>query len=167
MVEGSLTAILNTLLSHFLDQGLSAMSGAINPAPADTWSYNGNTLTSPATITAPSGTAVIDFSNPTTQNVSFSADGGTTINMSGGTAPYSISTQPNATIANTQIFSGNILSLTGVAAGTTSVTVQDSSSPAKTVTVNITVTGGAGAPNGTGTLTVVPQNISIKISATR
>jgi hypothetical protein len=47
-------------------------------------------------------------------------------------------TQPSS-IASASI-SGNTLSVIGTAAGTTSVTIQDSYSPAETMTIPITIT---------------------------
>ncbi|TSC77985.1 MAG: hypothetical protein G01um101424_119 [Parcubacteria group bacterium Gr01-1014_24] len=45
----SISAILDTLLSKFMGDGLSALTSKVNPKPpADDWSYLGNTLGSPS-----------------------------------------------------------------------------------------------------------------------
>jgi hypothetical protein len=72
--------------------------------------------------------------------------------MTGGTAPYTINTQPDAAVATATISGASMdtLTITPVGVGTTSVVVEDASgdSPAgRTVTIAINVTGGSG---GTG-----------------
>ncbi len=53
-VGASIGAILDTLVNHFVDKGLNALAGVVNPPPAvDTWSYKGNTLISSTTNTPP------------------------------------------------------------------------------------------------------------------
>jgi len=73
------------------------------------------------------------------------------VTISGGTTPYSIQTAPTSSVA-TAAMSGATLSVTGVAAGSTSVIVKDNSSPAKTVTVAITVTTSGGGFTTAGSL---------------
>jgi len=44
----SISVILDTLLNHFLDKGLNALTSRSNPAPTDNWTYDGQELGSPA-----------------------------------------------------------------------------------------------------------------------
>ncbi|PIR68352.1 hypothetical protein COU49_01385 [Candidatus Nomurabacteria bacterium CG10_big_fil_rev_8_21_14_0_10_35_16] len=45
----SLSAIFDNLINHFMDKGLTALATRVNPPPeSDEWSYEGNTLGSPA-----------------------------------------------------------------------------------------------------------------------
>jgi hypothetical protein len=45
----SLSAIFDNLINHFMDKGLTALATKVNPPPeSDEWSYEGNTLGSPA-----------------------------------------------------------------------------------------------------------------------
>lgn len=81
--------------------------------------------------------------------------------ISGGTVPYSLSGGHNGTIAMVAL-TGTKLVVNGLASGTTSVTITDSSSPTpKTATVPITV-GTASAPtqNPTVTITASPPIVS-------
>jgi hypothetical protein len=98
----------------------------------------------PASVTNPSAT---NSGSPSSQNISVDLEGtsNTTLSsaMSGSTAPYSIQTMPAGTIATATINNG-ILTILGVGQGTTSVVVQDSSTPAQTITFNITVIPPAG-----------------------
>ncbi|TAK52496.1 MAG: hypothetical protein EPO24_15195 [Bacteroidetes bacterium] len=64
--------------------------------------------------------------------------------VSGGVTPYSIQIAPDSTIAIASIQTIGILDVTPVAAGSTSVTVQDNSDPPRMVTIPITVTIGYG-----------------------
>jgi hypothetical protein len=80
--------------------------------------------------------------------------------LTGGTAPYTVQTPPNAAVATAEISgtNGDTLTITPVGEGTTSVIVEDNStrtgdSPAgQTVTINITVSagGGGGGDYGSG-----------------
>jgi hypothetical protein len=70
-------------------------------------------------------------------NVSVRSGSLSSVTISGGTGPYDIAVQPDSTIATAQI-SGNTLMVTGVAGGTTSVTLEDSFLPQQNITVNIT-----------------------------
>lgn len=80
----------------------------------------------------------IDFTNPPPPvPISIVAGGTTSLNLSGGTGPYVVQMTPSPAIANAQL-SGNILMISGISAGNTSVILADSSG--KTVTVDITVT---------------------------
>ena len=152
----SLAAIFDALINHFLSKGLNALSSTVNPTPSgDNWSYDGNTL----------GGSTTPYGTPTSlnipQNVSASVDQVTSTNISGGTAPYSIQTKPNAGIATAKIdFTGSgnpTLTITGVAPGQTFVVVKDSSAPSKTVAVQITI-------NAIGAFAVVPRNILANIN---
>lgn len=147
----SLAAIFDALISHFLEKGLNSLASKINPEPStDNWSYNGTTLSGSADT---AGTLNIP------QNVSITVGQTTSTVISGGTGSYSIQPQTSASraIATASIdvssSSGNKLKITaGNTPGTTSVTVQDSSTPVQTVTVTITV-------NAIGALAVNPANI--------
>jgi len=59
--------------------------------------------------------------------------------LSGGTYPYSISTSSNPAIATVTISSSS-LTVTGIAQGATSVTINDAANPVHSVTIPITVT---------------------------
>ena len=73
-----------------------------------------------------------------------------TATINGGRQPYSIQTPPTGSIATAAI-SGATLTVTGVAGGSTSVTVRDSSG-ANTVAIPITVTTTGGGGYGSGTI---------------
>jgi hypothetical protein len=148
-LKSGIAAILDALFQHFLDKGLNALSNSVNPEPTtDNWSYNGNTLDSTDT------TQTLNIP----QNVSIAIGQTTSTNISGGSGTYSIQPQSNTSkaIATATIdvssSSGNKLMVKGIASGTTSIIVQDSSSPAQTVTITITV-------NAMGALAVNPANI--------
>lgn len=83
-------------------------------------------------------------------SISVQAGQQATATISGGTQPYSIQTAPNTAIATATI-AGATLTVAGVAAGSTSVTLRDSSG-ANTVTVPITVTTTGGGGYGSGTI---------------
>ena len=135
----SISSIIDSLMNHFLSAGLSGLANATNNSSSgnnDTWNYDGQTL---------SGTASSNsLSIPT--NVSVGIGKTTSNTISGGTAPYSIQTAGDNTIATVAI-SDTTISVTGVAAGQTSFTIQDSSATPVTATVTVTV-------SSTGTLTL-------------
>jgi hypothetical protein len=81
--------------------------------------------------------------NPTTATVTVGGSG--TVNISGGTPPYTIQTPPNSSIA-TATLSGSTITINGVANGSTSLVVQDNTTPTSaTATLPITVyTTGSG-----------------------
>ncbi|MBI3888350.1 hypothetical protein HY311_00985 [Candidatus Nomurabacteria bacterium] len=93
MVEGSLSAILNTLVSHFLDQGLNALGNAINGSSSstDSWSYQGNTLVTNTTGGSAGTNTTITGGplsvSPTSVSV-FPGNAVNNITISGGTPPY-------------------------------------------------------------------------------
>ena len=156
----SLSAIFDALLGHFLDKGLNALSETINPAPpVDNWSYNGNTLSGGTNTTGNTNTGENALKIP--QNVSITVGKTTSTVISGGSGYYSIQPQSNTSkaiavaVVDMSSSSGPNLKITaGATPGTTSITVQDSSTPIQTVTVTITV-------NAIGALAVSPANISI------
>jgi len=156
-IGNSIAAIFDALLNKLLDTGLNALSSTVNQAPSinDNWSYDGNTLSGGTTT---SGTAALNIP----QNVSVNVREVASTAISGGTAPYSIKTQPNGVVATAQVSyssSGAILTVTGIARGVTAVEIQDSSFPMpKTVTVQIAV-------NAIGDLASNPANISIGINS--
>jgi hypothetical protein len=141
----SFSAILNAFMNHFLSQGLSAMSSAISSSPSSNsnWSYDGQTLDS-------TNAAAIGGALTIPTNVSVNIGDSTSTTITGGTAPYSIQTQPDSTIATAQISAdGSSLSVTGITQGTTTTTIQDSTSANITATpvaqVNtITINGSSG-----------------------
>ena len=153
----SLSAIFDALINHFLDKGLNALSGAVSGGSSseDNWSYDGQTL---GGSTTPYG-APTNLNIP--QNVSVVVGETTNTIISGGTAPYSIQTQPNTRIATAQIsYSGSsnpTLTVRGITPGNTFVVVRDSSTPVKTVSVAIAI-------NTLGTLVVNPRNILIDVN---
>jgi hypothetical protein len=128
----SIGAILDSLMNHFLNEGLSAMSSVVagTPPAPDNWSYQGQTL----------GANTTGTTNPLVVPTSVLVKTGSTTapaTISGGVAPYTIQTQPNNKIATAKI-SGTSLTVTGVSSGQTSVVIQDSSTPIKTATIQIT-----------------------------
>lgn len=153
-IGNSLAAIFDALLTHFLNKGLNALSSVVRGTPpADNWSYNGNTLDGNTTT---AGALTIP------QNVSVTVGKTTSTTISGGKGSYSIQSPSNASIAIATIdmssSSGAKLTIIGVAPGTTSIVIQDSSNPAQTVTVTITV-------NAVGAIVVIPANISTTADA--
>lgn len=84
--------------------------------------------------------------SPASVSITGTASATVTLSSNNSSGAYSITTQPNASIATASI-SGNTVTITGVAAGTTSLIVsQDASSThdAATKTINITVTAAQG-----------------------
>jgi hypothetical protein len=146
----SLSAILDALLNHFFDEGLSALADTINPPPEkDNWSYDGQTLEenndiNPDALDIPQNVSIL-IGDPITNPSS------TTI--SDGIKPYKIETAPNSGVAQVTILD-NVLTITGIAPGTTSVTITDSSLPIKRVAIQITVLN-------SGELMAVPANIIV------
>ncbi|MCX6136169.1 MAG: hypothetical protein NTV54_01555, partial [Ignavibacteriales bacterium] len=117
------------------------------------------TITISVTVTS-SSTSLTASVNPLTVNAGSSG----TTTISGGTAPYSITTQPTSSIATASINS-SVVTVNGVAAGSTSLVVSDNSSPKKTVTLSVTVTSSSTSltasvnpvtvnAGGTGTTTI-------------
>jgi hypothetical protein len=102
---------------------------------------------------------IIDFNNPSAlQSISVPVGASTNINISNGTAPYSIQTEPDSSIA-LGLISDNTLIIVGSTAGNSSITLQDSSTPAKVITLKIAI--------GTETqLTASPASISTTSDAT-
>jgi hypothetical protein len=107
------------------------------------------------------GTLIADFNNPLSlQNIYVGTSdinpNGTNVTLQGGTATYNIQTQPDSSVAMA-IVSDNTLTIVGVGQGTTSIVLQDSSTPSNTITLNITV--------GSETaLSADPQNATIKVN---
>jgi len=87
----------------------------------------------------------------------------TSVTISGGTSPYSIQTAPDAAVATASI-SGSTVTINGVAAGSTSVTVKDNSASAKTVIIPITVTATGGSGGGGGFTTAGSVSFSSNVS---
>jgi hypothetical protein len=94
-------------------------------------STTAKTVVVPINVTGP---LAVDKSS-----VSVASGSSTTVAISGGTSPYQIKVNPDAAVA-TGAISGSTLTITGVAAGTASVTIGDNAGATKTV--SITVTGG-------------------------
>jgi hypothetical protein len=145
---------------------LSGLGNAIagTSSTPDNWSYKGQTLDGTSSTAS-------TLSIPT--NVSVNIGSTTSTAITGGTAPFSIKTPPDKTIANAQVsIDGKNLSVTGVSKGTTTMVVQDSSSSNKTTTpiptpqINtITISGTTGTA---GILNVTINSVitSILVSAT-
>jgi hypothetical protein len=153
----SISSILDALMNHFLQEGLSGLTSAVESVPSiDNWSYGGQTL---------SGTTTTASSLVVPTSVSVKTNNSTSTTITGGIAPYSVKTQPDTTIATAKI-SGTSLSVTGVTAGQTSIVVQDSSSSVQTATIQITV-------SKTGSLTIdfnnpsALKNISASVEGTQ
>ncbi|GEM_PF-3440689 len=64
--------------------------------------------------------------------------------VSGGVTPYTLLTAPDASIATASVATIGVVTVTPVDAGVTIMTVQDNSSPARTIEIPITVTIGHG-----------------------
>lgn len=141
----SLAAIFDALIGHFISKGLNGLSSTINPSPSeDNWSYNGNTFNDSTTI---SGTVTPGGTLNIPQKVSVNVKETTSTRILGGTMNFSVQPQSNESkaiaIATIDVSgsSGPQLKITaGTTPGTTTVTVQDSSTPNRqTVTITITV----------------------------
>lgn len=149
----SIGAILDALMNHFLEKGLNALAGAVNPTPpTDNWSYSGQTL---------------EYNTPNTENLGVpktiytNVSKEISVEMSGGTAPYIIEKKPEASVATAKII-GNTLTISGVATGQTSLTIKDSSESAKSVATDIVINNTVGLVidfNNRAT-----QNISVGVS---
>ncbi len=159
----SMSAILNTLMNHFLSEGLSGLSTAVqSEPPLDNWSYNGQSLDGTNTLGA--------LNIPT--NVSLNAGDTTSTAISGGTAPYSVETQSAASLQiATATISGSTLSVTGISQGTTSITVQDSTSanqvttPVPIAQVSTITIGGAIGTAGTLSATINSVVTSVLVTS--
>lgn len=106
------------------------------------------------------GTALALSADNTDVSVATGSTG--TVTLSGGVGDSSISTQPDSTVATASLVNG-VLTITPVAAGTTTIVVSDSASTPSTVTINVAVTTVAapidlGTP---GTLTGAATNAAI------
>ncbi|MDD5720941.1 MAG: hypothetical protein PHT16_00630 [Candidatus Pacebacteria bacterium] len=157
-VMDSMAAIIDALLGHFIDKGLSALSDTISGTPPqDNWSYNGVTLGG-----GESGGGGTAGTLNIPQNVSVTVGQTTSTTISGGSGTYNVQPQSSTSLAiavATIDISGSLPKLTitaGTTPGTTTIVVQDSSSPAKTVTVTITV-------SAAGAIVVTPANISTTV----
>jgi hypothetical protein len=166
----SFSAILNALMNHFLQAGLSGISQAVqSEPPLDNWSYNGQTLSGTTSGTTTGTNATNPLTVPT--NVSLSAGNTTSTQISGGTGPYSIVTQPNSTIATAQIDANGNLSVTGISQGTTTVTIQDSSSTNQAASavpvaqINTITMGGSAGTAGTLTATINSVATSVLVTS--
>lgn len=96
------------------------------------------------------------------ENIYVPQGGSMQATINGGKTPYSIQVAPNSSIATASI-AGNMLTVSGVAVGSTSLVVKDNAVPVQTVMVNIFVTTGSGGLNanpGHLSLTVGEQKTS-------
>ena len=132
----------NTLTVTGSTQGSISITIQDSYSPAET-------ITVPINVGASTSTSIPSLPTVSApQNVSVVA--GMTTNtklssaMSGSTAPYTITTEPQGTIA-TAVISGNVLEVTGIGKGTTTAVVQDSSTTSQTTTFNITVSPQTGS----------------------
>ena len=91
------------------------------------------------TATVTSETAPITLSQ---NNVTVTQGNTATVTVSGGTAPYNVSSS-DKNIATVDV-SDDTITITGVAEGTATITVTDSSDPAQTAEIQVTVKAGAG-----------------------
>ena len=178
-IGNSLAAIFDALINHFLDQGLSALANVVNPSPSDdNWSYQGQTLngsvagsndnsarvTGTTNINIPKHDVAV-IANPTTgTSNTFVTTYDTTTMLSGGTGTYGINTLPNTTIAEAKINRNTVtgvstLTIHGKTKGSTSVIVQDSSTPKKLSTINILV-------SNSGDLVASPKEVWIDVGKT-
>jgi hypothetical protein len=107
------------------------------------------------------GTIALNFTNTAKNPTSITTSVGsavTNLTLSGGIAPYSVQTAPDSTLA-LALISNNNLSLIGVAAGTTSIILSDSATPATTITLPIIV-------GNESTLVSSPVSVSATSDAT-
>ncbi len=72
----SVSAVLNSLMNHFLNQGLNSLASKVNPQPNDNWDYLGNTLsgansTTQSTWNSGADDQIVlgDFKNAITQGI--------------------------------------------------------------------------------------------------
>ena len=165
-IGNSIAAIFDALINKLLDTGLNALSGTISGASSsvDNWSYNGQTLNG--------GTALPDTSATVLNipsSVSLTAGQMTSTTIRGAKAHYSIKTPPyDSAVAKAEISvsgsSGPILIVTGIGPGSTSFTVQDSSTscPQQNLPTQCVVTVAVNV-NNLGDLKVVPANITVGV----
>src|ERR1035437_915885 len=87
MVEGSISSILDTLVSHFIGQGLNALGSEItrSPSTTDSWNYQGNTLVTNSTANGSNTSATLSIS-PSSVSI-FPGNAVNNIIISGGTPP--------------------------------------------------------------------------------
>jgi len=114
-------------------------------------------ITIPLSITVGNETPLAVSPSPVTTNVS----GTSTATISGGTPPYTITTN-SSDIASVNV-SGNTIMVTGSVEGNTSVTIQDSYSPAESITVPINI--GATTVTLNNTNGTAPQSVTINSGA--
>lgn len=130
----------NIALSSFSSKNLVVVG--LNPGQTsvviqDT-STPAKTITVPVNVTSTGGTLTASPAN-----ISVEANGGTaTSTLIGGSGTYSINPGIDATVATADIL-GNIITITGVGVGSTSVTIKDDSATPQTTTINVTVVSGS------------------------
>ena len=118
----------------------------VNILSNDNWIVGNSSIEYEEPETKVEGSQSTLKANPSSVSTSVNSQAGTKI--SGGKAPYSVQTGPNSSIATAQ-FSGDVLLVRGVSSGSTSLTVQDSSS--SPVRLNISVSVGTGSGTNTST----------------
>jgi hypothetical protein len=104
------------------------------------------------------GTLIVDFNNPSALKNISTGISGTSLDLSGGTQPYNITTQANSSVAMA-VVSGDSLVIVGVNPGVTSISLQDSSTSTKNVTLQITV-------GSESVMSATPQNVSVSSGGT-
>src|SRR3989338_101123 len=161
-IGNSLAAIFDALLGKFLEVGLNSLSDAFSGGGeggrgSDNWSYD-DPLGDPVTLDDYPSDAPATLNIPT--NVSIRVGQTTSAPISGGSGDYNIKTAPDSGIATAKIDSSGSsrtkLSLTGVAPGTTEVTIEDSSDSEITASIRIEV-------NAIGALAIIPTNCTSTI----
>ena len=93
-------------------------------------------------------------------NVSLNAGQSTTVNISGGSGSYYVSTNSNSNVATASI-SGNILTVSGTNSGSTNLTICSLSTSGGCVTLYVTVNGGG--YNGQS-ISLSQNSVSVQVS---
>lgn len=90
------------------------------------------------TVTVPITVITPNYFMVTPKSINSRVGESSTAKISGGTDPYEIETEPDKSIATAKI-SENLLTITGLAVGKTSVNIKDSSSPGEIISIDITI----------------------------
>jgi large repetitive protein len=99
------------------------------------------TTTATVNLTQPLAALTIACNEKTSASTSGTNDGVATVDIQGGTAPYTITGLPaGAVITPTPITTSGIITITGLGAGSYPITVKDANGCTQTCTVTITVT---------------------------
>ena len=170
----SIGSILDTLVQHFVNKGLSALSNTVNPGSTpDTWNYYGNTLGNSATGTIPTAGAPCTTSDGKPGTIQTIQNNGADVKICSPTtqiAPVADFNNPGSapSVSVTNINGANI-TLNGGTQPYTITTQPDIGMAAGYISENTLTIVGTGTTSGQTSITVQDSSgktITIQITAT-